>query len=105
LQTSRYWISHFCGYLPSIVDKTDPSSLVSLNDALLALEKIDPRKCRVVELRFFAGLGIEETAEILKISANTVMRDWNMARAWLYRELSPKPDSGLDERCSGPEAG
>jgi RNA polymerase sigma-70 factor, ECF subfamily len=62
--------------------------LVMLDDALLALEHFDPRKAKVVDLRFFGGLSVEETAEVLKISAITVMRDWSSARAWLYRELS-----------------
>jgi RNA polymerase sigma factor (TIGR02999 family) len=62
--------------------------LVALDDALQALEKLDPRQARIVELRFFAGLSLEETAEALKISFNTVRRDWSVAEAWLYRELS-----------------
>lgn len=82
----------------------DPS-LVPLDDALQALEAIDPRKCRVVELRFFAGLSIEETAEALKISANTVMRDWNMARAWLYRELRAAPERPGDADPPAQETG
>jgi RNA polymerase sigma factor (TIGR02999 family) len=61
--------------------------LIALDDALNALEKIDPRKAQVVELRFFAGLGVEETAEVLKVSSDTVMRDWRLARAWLLAEL------------------
>jgi RNA polymerase sigma factor (sigma-70 family) len=55
---------------------------------LQALEKLDPRQARVVELRFFAGLSLEETAEALKVSLSTVRRDWSLAEAWLYRELS-----------------
>ena len=66
---------------------------VVLDDALNALGKLDPRKTQVVELRFFGGLNVEETAEVLKISLDTVMRDWKFARAWLARELSgEKPD-------------
>jgi RNA polymerase sigma factor (TIGR02999 family) len=61
--------------------------LIALDDALNALEKIDPRKAQVVELRFFAGLSVEETAEVLKVSSDTVMRDWRLARAWLLAEL------------------
>jgi RNA polymerase sigma factor (TIGR02999 family) len=63
-------------------------NLVELDDAMQALSLIDPRKAQVVELRFFGGLSVEETAEILKVSAVTVMRDWSTARAWLYREMS-----------------
>lgn len=62
--------------------------LVALDDALQALEKLDPRQARVVELRFFAGLSLEETAEAISVSFNTVRRDWSVAEAWLYRELS-----------------
>jgi RNA polymerase sigma factor (sigma-70 family) len=61
--------------------------LVGLHDALNALAQLDPRKRQVVELRFFGGLSVEETAEVLKVSAETVMRDWKLARAWLRREL------------------
>ena len=68
--------------------------LVQLDDALQALARLDLRKARVIELRFFGGLGVEETAEVLKISAVTVMRDWTTARAWLYREMSGKPSHG-----------
>ena len=59
-----------------------------LNDALMSLAKIDERKGRVVELRFFGGLSVAETAEVLEISEETVTRDWKVARAWLYRELT-----------------
>jgi RNA polymerase sigma factor (TIGR02999 family) len=62
--------------------------LVALDDALQALEKLNPRQARVVELRFFAGLSQKETAEVLKVSVGTVRRDWSIAEAWLYRELS-----------------
>ncbi|MBZ5544595.1 MAG: sigma-70 family RNA polymerase sigma factor [Acidobacteriia bacterium] len=61
--------------------------LVALDDALNHLASLDPRKSQVVELRFFGGLSVEETAEVLKISPETVMRDWKMAKAWLAREL------------------
>jgi RNA polymerase sigma factor (TIGR02999 family) len=63
------------------------AGLVLLDDAMLALARFDARKAQVVELRFFGGLSVEETAEVLKISSITVMRDWGSARAWLYREL------------------
>src|SRR5438105_5848986 len=61
--------------------------LIVLDDALNALAKVDPRKARVIELRFFAGLSVEETAEVLKVSSDTVKRDWKLARAWLLAEL------------------
>jgi len=59
-----------------------------LDEALNALAKVDPRKSQVVELRFFGGLNVEETAEVLKISSDTVLRDWKMAKNWLRCELS-----------------
>jgi RNA polymerase sigma-70 factor, ECF subfamily len=65
----------------------NPSSLCALDDALESLTRIDPRRAKVVELRFFGGLSVEETAEALQISPQTVMRDWRLARAWLAREL------------------
>ena len=64
------------------------ADLVMLDDAMLALAGFDARKARVVELRFFGGLSVEETGEVLNVSPITVMRDWNTARAWLYREMS-----------------
>jgi RNA polymerase sigma factor (TIGR02999 family) len=63
--------------------------VLALDQALAELAKIDPRKVQVVELRFFGGLTIEETAEVLRISPETVRRDWKMARTWLFRELNP----------------
>jgi RNA polymerase sigma factor (TIGR02999 family) len=62
--------------------------LVALDYALTALAVIDERKSRVVELRFFGGLSVEETAEVLKISPDSVMRDWRLAKAWLAREMT-----------------
>lgn len=62
--------------------------LMALDDALSALAEMDHRKGRVVELRFFGGLSVEETAEVLEVSPDTVMRDWRLAKAWLLRELS-----------------
>ena len=62
--------------------------ILALDEALSKLELIDERKCRVVELRYFAGLSVEETAEALGISTITVLRDWKMAKAWLARELT-----------------
>jgi RNA polymerase sigma-70 factor (ECF subfamily) len=70
------------------------ADLVALDDAMSALARRDPRKVQVVEMRFFGGLSVEETAEVLKVSAVTVMRDWSTARAWLYRELTGGTDDG-----------
>jgi len=70
------------------VSEERAAELVALDDALQELANVDPRKCRVVELRYFGGLSVEETAEVLKVSTITVMRDWSMAKAWLHRELS-----------------
>lgn len=67
--------------------------IILLDDALNELAKIDPRKAEVIELRFFGGLSVEETAEVLKVSAATVMRDWRLARAWLMNELASDPDA------------
>jgi RNA polymerase sigma-70 factor (ECF subfamily) len=64
--------------------------LIALDDALQALAKMDERRSRVVELRFFGGLSVIETAEVLSISSETVMRDWKLARAWLRRELKAR---------------
>ena len=61
--------------------------LLALNEALHALAAVSPRKSQVVELRFFGGLTIEETAEVLDVSGDTVRRDWRLAKAWLFREL------------------
>ncbi len=69
------------------------SDLVALNDAMHALARIDPHKVQVVELRFFGGLSVPETAEVLKVAPVTVMRDWSTAKAWLYREMT-SPHSG-----------
>jgi RNA polymerase sigma factor (TIGR02999 family) len=63
------------------------ADLVSLDDALKALADLDSRKSQVVELRFFGGLSVEETAEALNVSPQTVLRDWRLAKAWLYREI------------------
>jgi RNA polymerase sigma factor (TIGR02999 family) len=65
----------------------DSADLVALDDALQSLSRVDPRQGRIVELRFFGGLSVEATAKILEISPATVKRDWNVAKAWLYREL------------------
>ena len=68
--------------------------MVALADAVNVLARIDPRKVQVVEMRFFGGLSVDETAEVLKLSPVTVMRDWSTAKAWLYRELSGRLNDG-----------
>ena len=67
--------------------------VLALDEALSRLARIDPRTARTVELRYFGGLTIEETAEVLQVSPETVMRDWKMAKVWLFRELSVKRSS------------
>ena len=64
------------------------ADLVALDDAMHTLAQLDPRKAQVVEMRFFGGLNVDETADVLKVSPATVMRDWSTAKAWLYRELA-----------------
>lgn len=63
------------------------ADLIALDEALEALSNFDRRKCSVVELRYFGGLSVEETAEVLSVSPDTVMRDWKLAKAWLYQQL------------------
>jgi len=70
-----------------VVSPEPGSDLVALDEALTALAAVDPRKAQVVEMRFFGGLSVEETAEALHVSRDTVMRDWKLAKAWLLREL------------------
>ncbi len=77
----------------SAVSEMKPDDLVALDDALKDLAKLDPRQCQIVELRFFAGLTNEQTAEALEISATTVKREWRLARFWLYRELNRVRDA------------
>jgi RNA polymerase sigma factor (TIGR02999 family) len=67
--------------------------IIALDDALTTLAQADPRKSQVVELRYFGGLSVEETAEALQVSPDTVTRDWRLARGWLLRELSGKSPS------------
>lgn len=76
----------FAEELPVVADSG--RDLVAINDALEALAKHDERKAHVVEMRFFGGLSVEETAEALRVSPETVMRDWKFAKAWLQRELA-----------------
>jgi RNA polymerase sigma factor (TIGR02999 family) len=74
--------------------------LVALDDALQALAGVDPRKSQVVEMRFFGGLSVPETAEALNVSPETVMRDWKVAKAWLLRELAPGHDRGTGKNVT-----
>jgi RNA polymerase sigma-70 factor (ECF subfamily) len=78
----------------SVMDVDQDANLVALDDATNALARMDPRKVQVVEMRFFGGLSVEETAEVLKVSTVTVKRDWRAARAWLYRELTGGASDG-----------
>lgn len=71
-----------------VVSREQREDLVALDEGLNALAAIDPRRSRVVELRFFGGLTVEETAVVLKVSPETVMHDWKLAKTWLMRELS-----------------
>lgn len=71
-----------------VASRTRDVDVVALDDALNTLAKIDPRQSRVVELRFFAGLSLQEISEAMEIAPATVQRDWTAARAWLYREIS-----------------
>jgi RNA polymerase sigma factor (TIGR02999 family) len=77
-----------------VVAEAPGADLVALDDALRALAAVDPRKSQVVEMCFFGGLSVEETAKVLKVSAETVMRDWRLAKSWLRRELSKEMSSG-----------
>jgi RNA polymerase sigma factor (TIGR02999 family) len=73
-----------------VVAGTRPIGILALDEALASLSKVDPHKGRVVELRFFGGLKVEEAAEVLGISPETARRDWKMAKVWLFRELTRK---------------
>ena len=73
-------------------DRSD--DLVALDDAMQTLAKYDARKCQIVELRFFGGLSVEETAEVLNLSPITIIREWNKAKAWLYQELKEEMSDG-----------
>jgi RNA polymerase sigma factor (TIGR02999 family) len=75
--------------------------LVALDEALNGLAQMNPRHARVIELRFFGGLTVEETASVLSISPQSVMRDWKIAKAWLKRELTPAHVTGQNSRRPG----
>ena len=74
-------------------DRND--DMVALDDAMNALARLDPRKAQIIEMRFFGGLSIEETAEVLQVSPATVRRDWSIAKFWLYRELGGGTSNGF----------
>jgi RNA polymerase sigma factor (TIGR02999 family) len=74
----------------ALVSDEKGDDLVALDEALGLLAELDARQSKVVELRFFGGLSVDETAEVLKVSSGTVRRDWSLARAWLHRELAAK---------------
>ncbi len=74
-------------------EKDEGPDLISLDTAMKKLEEIDPRQAKVVELRYFGGLSIEETAHVLETSPATVKRDWTLAKAWLFRELGTEDDA------------
>jgi RNA polymerase sigma factor (TIGR02999 family) len=77
-----------------IVSREPRADLIALDDALNALAAVDDRKSRVIELRFFGGLSVQETAEVLKVSPETVMRDWRLAKVWLLRKLREETHHG-----------
>lgn len=88
---------HHVSFDEAMVVSANPRiDLVALDDALKALARVDPRKVQVVEMRFFGGLSVEETASVLKVSPVTVRRDWSSAKIWLYRELTGETDDGLE---------
>ena len=93
---NRHTIKRGAGSLTVTLDDavSEPArrdiDLVKLDDALLSLATKDEQQCRVVELRYFGGLSIEEAAEVLGISPSTVKRDWAAAKAWLYRDMSTR---------------
>src|SRR5215468_6894914 len=87
--------AHHVNFDEALVVTAQPDfNLVALDDALNRLAKMDERKSKVVELRFFGGLDVKETAEVMKVSPDTVMRDWKMAKVWLLRELRGGADHG-----------
>ena len=77
--------------------KERDTDFIALDDALKSLAEIDPRQSRMVELQFFGGLSVEETAEALDVSPRAVLREWGLARDWLYRELGDGKKSGRDD--------
>jgi RNA polymerase sigma factor (TIGR02999 family) len=94
--------------LPIASAAADGTDLIALDDALNKLEKVDPRKAKIVSLRYFAGLSVEETADAMDLSPATVKNDWAFARAWLHRELAgsdTKDKESKEGNASGPRNG
>jgi RNA polymerase sigma factor (TIGR02999 family) len=79
----------------AVLSQEPAAELVALDEALEGLAAVDQRKSRVVELRYFGGLSVEETAEVLRVSPITVMRDWSLAKAWLYRALNKEAGNAI----------
>ena len=84
------------------LSQPNDKQLIALNDALVALGQGDPRKARVVELRYFGGLSVEDTAAVLKVSVETVTRDWRLARGWLLLQIKGSDGSGVSGLARGP---
>jgi len=84
----------------ALVAISPDADLTALDDAMNALARLDDRKVRVVEMRFFGGLSVEETAAVLKVSSATVRRDWQTAKIWLYRELTGRSGDGTESLAS-----
>lgn len=84
---------------------TDPERLLDLHEAIDRLERVDGRKAQIVMLRYFAGLSIAQTAQVLDLSVTTVKNEWNFARAWLFREMSSEPGDSDEPGSAGPKSG
>jgi RNA polymerase sigma-70 factor (ECF subfamily) len=87
-----------------LVSAAQSDELLAVDESLARLEKLDPRQCRIVELRYFGGLTMDEVAKVLGISAKTVMREWSMAKAWLYGDLKEHQSDGPGELDPGQDA-
>lgn len=87
LPSSKNEVRRNCVRPLNVAPSNTAFSVCALHEALETLTQIDPRRAKVIELRFFGGLSVDETAEVLGVSSQTVMRDWRLARAWLAREL------------------
>ena len=83
------------------LSQDNDKQLIALNDALDALAQADPRKARVVELRYFGGLNVRDTAAVLRVSEETVTRDWRLARGWLLHQIRGADGSGVSGLARG----